>query len=566
MDEAAIARLGLGPLAAELERIRGIESHGELPGLFAHLYEIGVAIPLDFGIFGDSKNPGDNILYMVQSGLGMPDRDYYLEDTERFRELRAAYTVYLERMLGHLGQDNRAERAAAIMALETRLAEHQWTKVDSRNPDKHYNKRSIDELENMAPGFAWPAFMKQARFDASPEIIVYQPSYMTGFADLLANTELAMWRDYLTTRLIMSAAPYLDETIYATYFDFNGRTLNGTESPRPRWQRAIGQLNNRLGEVVGKVFIKTWFPPEAKAHMDELVKYLLLAMDARLDTLDWMSAETKREAHAKLAKMEPLIGYPNKWRDYSGLQVEPDQLLANIWSSNRFEHHFETGKLGNRVDRELWYYPPQTVNASFVPTRNQIIFPAGYLQPPHFQRDAEDAVNYGSIGATIGHEIGHAFDDQGSKYDGDGQLRDWWTGADREAFEERTKKLVAQFNSFCPFEDACLNGELSLGENIGDLAGLIVAYDAYQLSLGGKPAPVIDGLSGDQRFILGFVQGGKGKWREEFIRSMILTDPHVPDRYRILGPLQNFDVFYRAFDVQPGDAMYLAPEDRVRIW
>jgi predicted metalloendopeptidase len=566
MDEAAIAELGLSPLAGELERIRNISSNDELPELLARLYEIGVSIPLDFGIFGDSKNPTDNILYMVQSGLGMPDREYYLEDSERYRKLRAAYADYLAAMLGHLGQENREQRAAAILALETRLAEHQWTKVDSRNPDKHYNKRAISDLDKMAPGFAWPVFMEQARFDTSPELIVYQPSYMTGFAELAAGTELETWQDYLMTRLVMSTAPYLDEAIYATYFDFNGRTLNGTESPRPRWQRAIAQLNASLGESVGKVFIKTWFPAEAKTHMDELVENLVLAMDARLDTLDWMSAETRSAAHDKLEKMEPLIGYPGKWRDYSGLRVEADQLLSNIWASRRFEHRFETGKLGKKVDKELWYYPPQTVNASFVPTRNQIIFPAGYLQPPHFQLDAEDAVNYGSIGATIGHEIGHAFDDQGSKYDGDGQLRDWWTKEDREAFDDRTRKLVTQFNNFCPFEDACLNGELSLGENIGDLAGLIVAYDAYQLSLMGQPAPVIDGLSGDQRFILGFVQGGKGKWREEFIRSMILTDPHVPDKYRILGPLQNFDVFYEAFDVTEGDAMYLAPEDRVRIW
>jgi putative endopeptidase len=279
-----------------------------------------------------------------------------------------------------------------------------------------------------------------------------------------------------------------------------------------------------------------------------------------------MSPETRKQAHIKLSKMEPLIGFPSKWRDYSELEVTSDELLLNIWRSEKFEHDYQTAKIGNKVDKALWYYPPQTVNASFVPTRNQVIFPAGYLQPPHFQLDADDAVNYGSIGATIGHEIGHGFDDQGSKYDGNGELRNWWTDEDREKFEALTVKLVEQFNNFCPFEDACLNGELSLGENIGDLAGIIIAYDAYQLSLKGEAAPVIDGFTGDQRFILGIAQGGKGKWREEFIRSMILTDPHVPDMYRVLGPLQNFDVFYSAFDVKEGDGMYLAPEDRVRIW
>jgi endothelin-converting enzyme len=574
MDEAAITERGLSVLAPELARIQAMNDKQELPALLAHLYELGVTIPLDFGIFGDSKNPSDNILYMVQSGLGMPDRDYYLEDNERFMDMRVAYQAYLGKMLAYAARanqddataDNIESRAAAILALETRMAQHQWTKVDTRNTDKHYNKRAISELEHMAPGFAWPSFLKFANFDANTDIIIYQPSYMTGFAEIVADTALPVWRDYLYTRLLISAAPYLDEEIYATYFDFSGRTLFGTESPKPRWQRAITQLNNRLGELVGKVFIKTYFPEEAKLRMDVLVENLILAMDARLDTLQWMSEATRQQAHAKLAKMEPMIGYPAQWRDYSGLQIKPDQLLENIWASNRFEHQYETAKLGKKVDKAEWYYPPQTVNASFMPTRNQIFFPAGYLQPPHFQLDADDAVNYGSIGATIGHEIGHGFDDQGSKYDGNGELRDWWTNQDRENFETRSAKLVAQFNKFCPFEDACLNGELSLGENIGDLAGLILAYDAYQISLDGKAAPVIDGLSGDQRFILGFVQGGKGKWREEFIRSMILTDPHVPDKYRILGPLQNFDVFYDAYNVREGDAMYLAPEERVRIW
>jgi putative endopeptidase len=566
MDEEAILELGMKPLDAELATIQAISSPAELAEAFAHFSAMGVTIPLKFWIFGDSKSSTENILYMVQSGLGMPDRDYYLEDTERFQSIRVEYLAYLSKMLGYANIDHTEESVAAILELETRLADHQWTKVDSRNPDKTYNRRAITDLENLAPGFDWVTFMAEAGLNASPEIVVYQPSYLTGFAALIADTDLQVWKDYLAARLVISAAPYLNAEIYDAYFDFTGRTLHGTEAPKPRWQRAIASLNNRLGEEVGKVFIETYFPPEAKSHMDELVANLMIAMDRRLDTLDWMSPESREQAHIKLSKMEPLIGFPSKWRDYSELEVTSDELLLNIWRSEKFEHDYQTAKIGHKVDKALWYYPPQTVNASFVPTRNQVIFPAGYLQPPHFQLDADDAVNYGSIGATIGHEIGHGFDDQGSKYDGNGELRNWWTDEDREKFEALTVKLVEQFNNFCPFEDACLNGELSLGENIGDLAGIIIAYDAYQLSLKGEAAPVIDGFTGDQRFILGIAQGGKGKWREEFIRSMILTDPHVPDMYRVLGPLQNFDVFYSAFDVKEGDGMYLAPEDRVRIW
>ncbi len=566
MDEAAIELAGTEVLQADWKAIAAIRSKTELQQQFAQLYKKGITLPLDFGVFGDRKNPRMNALYMVQSGLGLPDREYYLDDSERNKNIRKAYQAYLEKMLGYAGMSNVKQRAVSIVALETKLAKHNWTQVDSRNTDKNYNNMPIASLPDLAPGFEWVKFLDAIDYSGSPNLIVYQPSYMTGFAALVANESLDTWKNYLSARLIINSAAHMNAEVYATHFDFFSRTIYGAEAPRPRWKRAISSLNGRMGELVGKVFIKQYFPPEAKVKMDGLVANLLKAMDQRLTNLSWMSDDTKVEAHDKLNKISSQIGYPSKWRDYSSLEIGSSSLLANVWASNRFEHAKSAYDIGKPVDKELWWYPPQTVNASYSPTENRIVFPAGYLQAPHFQIDADDAANYGAIGATIGHEIGHGFDDQGSKNDGDGVLRNWWTSEDRAKFDARTKKLVAQFNQFCPFDDACLNGELSLGENIGDLAGIIIAYDAYQLSLNGKPAPVIDGLSGDERFILSFAQAGKGKWRDEFVRTLILTDPHVPDIYRILGPLQNFDVFYDTYQVKEGDKMYIAPEKRVNIW
>jgi len=566
MDEAAIELAGTEVLQADWKAIAAIRSKTELQQQFAQLYKKGITLPVDFGVFGDRKNPRINALYMVQSGLGLPDREYYLNDSERNKNIRTAYQAYLEKMLGYAGMNNVKQRAASIVALETKLAEHNWTQVDSRNTDKNYNNMPITSLPSLAPGFKWIQFLDAIDYSASPNLIVYQPSYMTGFAALVASESLDTWKNYLSARLIINSAAHMNAEVYATHFDFFSRTIYGAEAPRPRWKRAISSLNGRMGELVGKVFIKQYFPPEAKVKMDGLVANLLKAMDQRLTNLSWMSEDTKLEAHDKLNKISSQIGYPSKWRDYSSLEIGSSSLLSNVWASNRFEHAKSAYDIGKPVDKELWWYPPQTVNASYSPTENRIVFPAGYLQAPHFQIDADDAANYGAIGATIGHEIGHGFDDQGSKNDGDGVLRNWWTSEDREKFDARTKKLVTQFNQFCPFDDACLNGELSLGENIGDLAGIIIAYDAYQLSLNGKAAPVIDGLSGDERFILSFAQAGKGKWRDEFVRTLILTDPHVPDIYRILGPLQNFDVFYDTYQVKEGDKMYIAPEKRVNIW
>jgi predicted metalloendopeptidase len=532
----------------------------------ADLYKNGVKTPLDFGVWGDRKNPRINALYMVQNGLGLPDRENYLEDNERNQKLHQAYLSYLEKMLTYAGHKQPADAAKAIYALEKAMAEHSWTQVDSRNTDKNYNKMTPQALAEMAPGFDWSAFLSAANYDVAKEIIVYQPSFMTGFAQLMADTDLATWKDYFSARLIISSASFMNAEVYDVHFDFYSRTLYGAEEPRPRWKRAIGALNRRIGESVGKVFVKQYFPPQAKSKMDELVANLLLAMDHRINNLAWMSDETKVEAHDKLVKISPQIGYPNKWRDYSSITISKDSLLQNIRSTNQYTHADSVSEIGNEPDKELWWYAPQTVNASYSPTENRIVFPAGYLQAPNFQIGVDDAANYGAIGVTIGHEIGHGFDDEGSKNDGDGVLRNWWTTGDREKFKARTEKLVAQFNKFCPFDDACLNGELSLGENIGDLAGLVVAYDAYQLSLKGKEAPVIDGLTGDERFMLSFAQAGKGKWRDDFVRTLIVTDPHVPDMYRVLGPLQNFDLFYKTYDVKEGDGMYLPPEERVNIW
>ncbi len=566
MDEAAIEAQGLQPLQADWAAIAAVQNKSELAAVMGELYKKGIKTPLDFGVWGDRKNPTINILYMVQNGLGLPDKENYLEDNERNQKLHKAYLSYLEKMLTYAGHAAPADTAKAIYALEKEMAIHSWTQVDSRNTDKNYNKMTPQELATLAPGFDWSTFFAAVDYDKAKEIVVYQPSFMTGFAKLVEDTDLQVWKDYFSARLIISSASFMHAEVYDTHFDFYSRTLYGAEQPRPRWKRAIRDLNRRIGESVGKVFLKEYFPPQAKSKMDELVANLLIAMDHRINNLAWMSDETKVQAHDKLSKISPQIGYPSKWRDYSSISISKDALLQNIWSTNAYVHYDSVNEIGKAVDKEIWSFAPQTVNAFYSPTENKIMFPAGYLQAPNFQLDADDAANYGAIGVTIGHEIGHGFDDQGSKNDGDGVLRNWWTEKDREQFKARSGKLIEQFNKFCPFDDACLNGELSLGENIGDLAGLLVAYDAYQLSLNGKQAPVIDGLTGDERFMLSFAQAGKGKWRDDFVRTLIVTDPHVPDMYRVLGPLQNFDLFYKTYNVKEGDGMYLPPEERVRIW
>jgi len=503
---------------------------------------------------------------MWQSGLGLPDRDYYFKEDERSVELRQAYLEHVEKMFELAGFDDPAGSAAMLMDLETKLAEHHWTNVENRDSEARYNKYAMDELESLADRVNWPIFLKEAGLEAQTDIIVNQPSFVEGFNRVFADTSLEDWKTFMRWNLLNNYAVYLDSKLDDQNFDFYGRTLEGQKEQRPRWKRAVDVVNGSLGEVVGKVYVSRHFPPEAKARMVELVSNLQAAYREAIEELDWMSQETKQAALAKLQKFTPKIGYPDRWEDYSALNIVAGDLVGNIERANTFGFELFRGRLDGPIQKWVWVMNPQTVNAGYVPTQNEVIFPAGILQPPFFDMAADDAVNYGAIGAVIGHEMGHGFDDQGSKYDGDGNLNNWWTDKDREAFEGRTKGLVEQFASFQVFDDLNVNGELTLGENIGDLAGLTIAYRAYQISLDGKEAPVLDGFTGDQRFFLGIGQVWKYKATDEAMRNRVLTDPHSPPEFRVNGTLPNMPEFIAAFDVQDGDGMWLPPGQRVKIW
>jgi len=566
MDEARAESLGSSPLAAEMTRINLIADKREIPALMAHLSRLGVDAPFDGGVLPDAKNSTQYIAYFAQSGLGLPDRDYYLLDEEKFKTLREQYIGHVEKILALGGTSKPAEAAAKVLAFETKLAQKQWTRVDSRNVDKIYNKFALAKLNALTPGFAWQEYLKGTSLAPSPGAVVMQPDYFAAVASLIQSTPLPTLKAYFRWQLLHSYAPYLSEAFVEENFAFYGTALNGTPENRPRWQRGAQAVQGSLGEAVGKIYVQKHFPPEAKARMQELVANLVKAYDQSIRSLDWMSEETRQKALVKLSKFRPKIGYPDKWRDYSALAVRADDLVGNVMRAREYEHAYQTGKLGKPIDKEEWAFPPQTVNAYYNPLQNEIVFPAGYLQPPHFDMAADDAVNYGAIGSTIGHEIGHGFDDQGSKFDGDGNLQSWWTAEDRQKFEARTKQLIEQYNAYCPLKDMCLNGALTIGENIGDLGGLSIAYKAWQIALAGRKPDEIDGLSGEERFFMGFAQAERSLIREEFMVRMIKSDPHAPGEYRCNGVLTNVPEFYAAFGVKQGDKMYAPPEKRVKIW
>lgn len=566
MAETRINELGLTPLQDELARIDAVQSKDELTALMARLSLLGVEIPFGGYVTTDNKQSDQYILYLYQSGLGLPDRDYYLEDTEKFQKLRQDYTAHVAKVLDMAGMEDSAAAAGQILALETRLAQDQWTRVDSRDRDKTYNKRSVAQLAEEAPGFGWARYFNDLGGDKIRNVIVMQPSYFSAMATAIDEVPLEQWRTYLKWNLINTFAAYLSEPYVKADFDFYGTTLRGVPEIRSRWKRGVSLVEDSLGMALGKIYVEKHFPPEAKARMQDLVGYLIEAYRQSIQDLEWMSAETKQRALQKLGKFTPKIGYPDKWRDYSGLEIKPDDLVGNVMRATRFEADRQLDKLGKPVDRDEWHMTPQTVNAYYNPGMNEIVFPAAILQPPFFNLAAEDAVNYGGIGAVIGHEIGHGFDDQGSKYDGDGNLNNWWTDADRKEFEARAKLLIEQYNGYCPLEGECVNGALTIGENIGDLGGLSIAYKAYHLSLDGAEAPVLDGFTGDQRLLIGWAQVWARKYREEELLNRLKTDPHSPSQYRANGTVANVPAFYEAFEVQPGDAMYIAPEKRVRIW
>ncbi|HZV38859.1 MAG TPA: M13 family metallopeptidase, partial [Pseudoxanthomonas sp.] len=503
-------------------------------------------------------------------GLGLPDKDYYLNADPRFAGIREAYVAHIRRMLGYAGVNgaDAKARADAVLALETALAKPQWDRAKLRDRDKTYNVFTFAELQRRFPGYDWAAHLRAQEMPQPDRVNIATPDAVQPVIDVIDATPLATWRDYLTFHAIDGNAGLLSREIDEASFAFNGKVLNGQKAQREDWKRAVAMVGarNGLGDALGELYVARYFKPESKAAMDRLVENLRAALRQNIERLDWMGDATKKEAYRKLSTFRPKIGYPSKWIDYSSVAIRPDDLFGNAVALRRFNRADQNRRIGQKTDREEWGMTPQTVNAYYNSTFNEIVFPAAILQPPFFDVNADAAVNYGGIGAVIGHEMGHGFDDQGSKSDADGIQRNWWTDEDRARFEQRTKALGAQYDAYCPLQGQCVNGALTMGENIGDLGGLSMAHTAYRLSLGGKPAPAIDGLSGDQRFYLAWAQVWKGKYRDEALLNLIKTNPHSPVMYRANGPLRNLDAWYQAFDVQPGDAMYLAPEQRVRIW
>jgi predicted metalloendopeptidase len=565
MDEKRVEERGIEPLKPIFAEIDAIESPEELARFFGRAQRLGISVPLGIFVYPDARNSTHNIAYLSQSGLGLPNRDYYLKQEKEYVEFRRKYAEYLAKLFSLAGQSDGEARVAKILELETRFATDQWTPVQNRDPVATYNRHGLESAAALAPQFDWKSYYAASGVPAG-DFVVRQPTYATALGKHLHETDLAVWKDYLVVRTIGSYARLLPAAFVEASFDFNSRTLRGTEQLRPRWKRAVQETDTAMGEAIGKEYVARHFPPAAKSRMDELVKNLLAEFDRGIDKLDWMSDATKTEAHAKLRKINVKIAYPDKWRDYTGLEIRPDDLAGNVMRSNQFEWEWQAARAGKPKDPTEWLMTPQTVNAYYLPTNNEVVFPAAFLQPPYFNMEADDAANYGSIGAVIGHEISHGFDDKGRQYDGDGNLRDWWTPEDNERFKARASGLVKQYSGFEALPGLNVNGELTLGENIGDLSGVAVAYRAYISSLKGAEPPVIDGYTGPQRFFLGYAQAWRTKWREARTREIVLTDPHSPSEFRANGVVANMDEFYAAFGVREGDKLWRPAEERVEIW
>ncbi len=566
MDIEKRNKLGTQPIQPIFDAINNLDNKAELASFFGEYQAVGVGSPLAFYISVDAKNSASYATHIWQSGLGLPDRDYYFNDTERYKNLRTGYIAHIEKMFNLAGLKGGDKAAQTIMALETKLAKFHWTQVQSRDSEKRYNKFAVSKLTELTDAFDWSAYLAAQGVPSQKDIIINQPDFISGFGEVFASTSLADWKTYLTFHSLSNFSSYLTTDIDNENFDFYSKQLSGRKEQRPKWKRGVSVVNSNLGEVIGKVYVSRHFTPQAKSRMSELVENLRSAYGNSIDDLEWMSADTKKAAHVKLAAFTPKIGYPDRWEDYSELSIVSDDLVGNILRSSRLSNDKEVAKLNGPTRKWEWHMTPQTVNAYYNPTVNEIVFPAAILQAPFFNMKADDAVNYGGIGAVIGHEMGHGFDDQGSKYDAEGNLRNWWTEQDLTEFANRTKALVEQYDDYHVFEDLTVNGQLTLGENIGDLSGVTIAYKAYKASLNGKEAPVIDGLTGDQRFFMGFAQIWRAKIVEKSMRNRVATDPHSPAEFRALGSLSNMNEFYEAFNVKKGDAMYIAPEKRVKIW
>jgi predicted metalloendopeptidase len=565
MDNARVESVGLAPLKEELARIEAIATARDVARYIGRTQRLGMAQPFAWFSSPDKDNSSMYLGALYQNGLTMPDRDYYLSPDEKYARFRAKFAEYVEHMLARSGERNARSAAARIAALETRIANYQWTKVQNRDPVKTHNPMTLPEYQKLAPGFDWLAFFDGMGAPVQ-RLEVYQPSFIKGIGQLVKTVPVSDWRVYFKFQLLDDYAPALSAQFADLEFDFHQKTLNGVPEPRPRWRRAVDSMDGNMGELVGRMFVESHFGAEAKARMLELVGNLLKAFDTSIDGLEWMSPPTRAAAKIKLSKITVKIGYPDKWRDYGTLTVRSDDLIGNLLRAAEFQHQRFVTRTGGPVDKGEWLMTPQTVNAYYSPTTNEITFPAAILRWPFFDMEADPAVNYGGIGSVIGHEISHGFDDSGRQYDGDGNLRDWWTADDGGKFKQRAGELVKQFAGYTVLDGRHLNGELTLGENIGDLSGMAVAFKAYKISLGGKPAPEIDGFTGDQRFFLGWAQVWRRKYRDEELLKRLLTDPHSPSEFRTNGPTSNIDAFYDAFAVEPKDRMYRQPAERVKIW
>ncbi len=563
MDEARVEELGISPIQSDLTRIDAIESASDLVEYFAESHrDFGVS-PFRTGVSQDQRNAEQYALSAGQSGLGLPDRSYYLE--ERWADVLDAYRTYLTDLFELAEIDEPAASAQAVIDLETRLAEAQWSRVQNRDREANYNKYAVADFAAAHPNLGLDRMLSHLEVE-SDSVIVRQPSYFEALDGMMASEPIENWQAWMRAHLLDGAANLLSSDFRDTRFEFRGRTLAGQEEPQARWRQAVGFTEAAVGEAVGRLYVERHYPPEAEARMAEMIENLRDAFRESIHELDWMTDATKAEALDKLERFNVKIGYPEQWRDYSSLELADDDLIGNARQLARFGFNEMAGRLGQPVDRGRWFMTPQTVNAYYSSTMNEIVFPAAILQPPFFNVDADDAVNYGGIGAVIGHEFSHGFDDQGRRSDGYGNLRDWWTEEDAAEYTRRAQMIIDQYNQFEPLPGQNIIGEQTIGENIADLAGLTMAYRAYRRSLGGQEAPVIDGFTGDQRFFMGWAQVWRVLWREPRLRQQLQTGNHSPGEFRTNGIVPHLDAFYEAFDVQPGDPMYLAPEDRIRIW
>ena len=564
MDQARAEQLGAAPLKADLDAVRAAPDRAALAALMGRANDGFYASIVDVSVDTDEKDPDRYAVHLSQSGLGLPDRDYYLQPS--FAAKKALYQAYVQQLLGLIGWQDPTGSAAKIVAFETQIAGASWARQDERDPEKIYNPMTIAEVEAAAPGFAWGSYLQAADLSQAPRVIEQENTAIARIAAIYQQTPMDVLKAWQAFHVADSAAPMLSDPFVQASFQFHSKGLSGQPEIQVRWKRAVHVVDAGMGEAVGRIYVAQYFPPESKAKMQQLVADLKTAFRHRIENLTWMGPQTKAEALKKLAGYTVKIGYPDQFRDYSTLTIRGDDLTGDVERAQAFEWARQVRRLNKPVDKSEWGMTPQTVNAYNNPVWNEVVFPAAILQPPFFDPNADPAINYGAIGGVIGHEMTHGFDDEGRKFDSSGRLRDWWTAEDAKRFDERTTRLGSQYDSYVPLPGAHVNGKLTMGENIADSGGINLGLDAYHAFLQGQPAPVVGGYTGDQRVFLGWAQVWRGKTRDDALRQRLVTDPHSPEQFRVNGVVRNVDAWYSAFDVKPGEALYLAPDQRAHIW